>query len=136
MIEPPADAVDPAGHDPDDASLAGRGLGAFGLAVTPNPTACCRCAAWGAGATPGRAQQCGLVLDDDRPPIRWGLLGDEPLTTLAPRSRCGGAVFGVGGRGAISDEPRRRLAHGRAEPANILAVGSLVALLGPWLTNQ
>jgi len=101
----------------------GSGLG---LALTRQPDGVLQVRRVAGGPTSGRAQQVWLVLGDDMPPISLGLLGDEPLTTLAPDPEVA-AQFGVGAAVAISDEPDGGSPTG-APTGPILAVGSLVAL--------
>jgi len=125
MIEPPADAAIPPGTILMTHLLPVEGSG-LGLAVTREPDGVLQVRRVAGGPTPGRAQQVWLVLDDDRPPISLGLLGDEPLTTLAPDPDVA-ELFGVGAAVAISDEPEGGSPTG-APTGDILAVGSLVAL--------
>jgi anti-sigma-K factor RskA len=101
----------------------GSGLG---LAATRDPDGRLQLRRVAGGPTPGRAQQAWLIPAPDAAPIPLGLLGDEPLTVLAPPPEVA-ALFGAGAAVAISDEPPGGSPTGQPTGA-ILALGTLVAL--------
>lgn len=101
----------------------GSGLG---LAATRDPDGTLQLRRVAGGPTPGRAQQVWLLPGGEAAPIPLGLLGEEPVTVIAPPPEVA-ARFGAGAAVAISDEPPGGSPTG-APTGAILAVGRLVAL--------